>query len=403
MTVSSAKSLDRKLAAIAADPSGCREFILADAKDADMAFGMGAPGLSPERHDSELQFRSLAEYRDQMRQIVQGGLVDIMLMSASTNEELTIRERLFDGTEVTPAVRANDTTDIHVVRGGKIHEAASKPFQSASIDHIQCGHLDCEVPERSDGADLGLYSVTFANNRDDDLRTIEAYRVFRDEAERKGFRHFLEVFDPNLANCVAPELLPGFINDLIARTLAGVTRSARPLFLKMVYHGPRATEELVNYDPGLVIGILGGSAGTPLDAFQLIHEAQKYGARVALFGRKINNAENQLAFVRFLRLIVDGELEPSEAVRAYHAVLEKLQIKPRRSLEDDLVLETGVMSYGGNEQKTISLPSSTSESKKNSVAIADPTTVDESPDFSAMTPEDRLAYHRSRLANLLGP
>lgn len=403
MTVSSAKSLDRKLAAIAADPSGCREFILADAKDADMAFGMGAPGLSPERHDSELQFRSLAEYRDQMRQIVQGGLVDIMLMSASTNEELTIRERLFDGTEVTPAVRANDTTDIHVVRGGKIHEAASKPFQSASIDHIQCGHLDCEVPERSDGADLGLYSVTFANNRDDDLRTIEAYRVFRDEAERKGFRHFLEVFDPNLANCVAPELLPGFINDLIARTLAGVTRSARPLFLKMVYHGPRATEELVNYDPGLVIGILGGSAGTTLDAFQLIHEAQKYGARVALFGRKINNAENQLAFVRFLRLIVDGELEPSEAVRAYHAVLEKLQIKPRRSLEDDLVLETGVMSYGGNEQKTISLPSSTSESKKNSAAIADPTTVDESPDFSAMTPEDRLAYHRSRLANLLGP
>ncbi|HAA49786.1 MAG TPA: hypothetical protein DCE43_08705 [Planctomycetaceae bacterium] len=403
MTVSSAKSLDRKLAAIAADPSGCREFILADAKDADMAFGMGAPGLSPERHDSELQFRSLAEYRDQMRQIVQGGLVDIMLMSASTNEELTIRERLFDGTEVTPAVRANDTTDIHVVRGGKIHEAASKPFQSASIDHIQCGHLDCEVPERSDGADLGLYSVTFANNRDDDLRTIEAYRVFRDEAERKGFRHFLEVFDPNLANCVAPELLPGFINDLIARTLAGVTRSARPLFLKMVYHGPRATEELVNYDPGLVIGILGGSAGTTLDAFQLIHEAQKYGARVALFGRKINNAENQLAFVRFLRLIVDGELEPSEAVRAYHAVLEKLQIKPRRSLEDDLVLETGVMSYGGNEQKTISLPSSTSESKKNPVTIADPTTVDESPDFSAMTPEDRLAYHRSRLANLLGP
>ena len=38
------KSLDRKLAAIHADPSGSREFILADAKDADMAFGIGAPG-----------------------------------------------------------------------------------------------------------------------------------------------------------------------------------------------------------------------------------------------------------------------------------------------------------------------------------------------------------------------
>ena len=40
------KSLDRKLAAIHANPN-TREFILADAKDADMAFGIGAPGLSP--------------------------------------------------------------------------------------------------------------------------------------------------------------------------------------------------------------------------------------------------------------------------------------------------------------------------------------------------------------------
>jgi hypothetical protein len=41
------KTLDQKLAAIHADPSGCREFIIADAKDADMAFGITAPG--PER------------------------------------------------------------------------------------------------------------------------------------------------------------------------------------------------------------------------------------------------------------------------------------------------------------------------------------------------------------------
>jgi hypothetical protein len=33
------KSLDLKLARIVADPS-CRDFILADAKDADMAFGL---------------------------------------------------------------------------------------------------------------------------------------------------------------------------------------------------------------------------------------------------------------------------------------------------------------------------------------------------------------------------
>ena len=80
-------------------------------------------------------------------------------------------------------------------------------------------------------------------------------------------------------------------------------------------------EELVAYDPHLVVGILGGGAGTTYDAFKLIAEAQKYGARAALFGRKINNAENQLAFVEFLRLIADGEISPEEAVRAYHGVL----------------------------------------------------------------------------------
>ena len=56
--------------------------------------------------------------------------------------------------------------------------------------------------------------------------------------------------------------------------------------------------------------------GTTRDAFQLLFDAKKYGARVALFGRKINNSECQLAFVEFLRLIADGHLEPAEAVAA---------------------------------------------------------------------------------------
>ena len=40
------KSLDQKLARILAD-SSCRDFILADAKDADMAFGLSAPAARP--------------------------------------------------------------------------------------------------------------------------------------------------------------------------------------------------------------------------------------------------------------------------------------------------------------------------------------------------------------------
>src|ERR1041384_7257313 len=99
------KSLDQKLAAIHADPSGARDFILADAKDADMAFGIGAPGKSPEMHAGEGGFRTLAEHREQSRQIARQGVVDIMLMSASSNELLTIDERLFENSSVTPAAR----------------------------------------------------------------------------------------------------------------------------------------------------------------------------------------------------------------------------------------------------------------------------------------------------------
>ena len=119
------KSLDRKLAAIHADPS-CREFIIADAKDADMALGLGAPGQSPEMHAGEVRFKTLEEYRDQMRLITRSGLVDIMLMSASSNHALTFRERLFDDSPVTPAVRANDTTDIHLARGATLSPSSRR-------------------------------------------------------------------------------------------------------------------------------------------------------------------------------------------------------------------------------------------------------------------------------------
>ena len=192
--------------------------------------------------------------------------------------------------------------------------------------------------------------MTFNNNLERDLETLVRFHEFREEAERKGFRYFLEVFDPNIPGAVAPEVLPKYINDMITRMLAGVGPAGRPAFLKMVYHGPKAMEELVRFDPSLVVGILGGSAGTTRDAFQLLHDAQKYGARVALFGRKINQAENQLAFVHFLRLIVEGQVGPVDAVKAYHAVLGRLGLRPHRSLDDDLKLTDQSMSYAGTSK-----------------------------------------------------
>jgi hypothetical protein len=447
------KSLDRKLAAIHADSSGAKDFIIADAKDADMAFGIGAAGKSPESHAGETRFRTLAEYRAQIRQIVEQGLVDIMLMSASTNDVLTIQEKLFAESHITPAARANDTSDVFVVRGGAYIQEPSRPFRTAMLDHIQCGHVDCAPAERSLGADLGLYSMTFNNRLDEDLVALEAYRLFRIEAERKGFRHFLEVFDPNAAQGLeggpmSSATVGHFVNDSIARTLAGVASAGRPVFLKVVYHGPQAMEELVAYDPHLIVGILGGGAGTTYDAFKLIAEAQKYGARIALFGRKINNAENQLAFVEFLRLIVERVISPEDAVRAYHGVLQRLGIKPQRKLDDDLLLQTGVMSYGGGSTVTVpdgvpaaipnnhkaatagraeeppacgcqekppasQPPASHSPAKpsdkcgcgckdKPKEAMSAPASANGRPDFARMTQAEKLAYNQARRNRIFG-
>src|SRR3954466_12149500 len=349
------KSLDEKLANIHADPHGAKDFILADAKDADMAAGLAAPGIDARTG----KVRSLAEYRDQMREITRQGLVDIMLMSASTSEVLTIQERLFDNTAITPAARANDTTDIHLMAGGTYAAAPSRPFQSTTIDHIQAGNLDPTPSERTRGANLGLYSITPNNNLDFDFVTINAYKEFRLEAERKGFRHFLEVFDPNSCGEKCPPDLGRFINDLIVRTLAGVPSSGRPVFLKIAYHGPRAMEELVSYDPHLVPGILGGSSGTTYDAFRLLEEAKQHGARAALFGRKINNCEHQLTFVTYLRAIADGRIGAGEAVKAYHGDLERLKIKPHRPLKDDLGATTQASSYAGTGSAVKTSPAPT--------------------------------------------
>jgi hypothetical protein len=157
-------------------------------------------------------------------------------------------------------------------------------------------------------------------------------------------------------------------------------------------------EELAQYDPHLIVGILGGSAGTTYDAFKLIHDAQKYGARVALYGRKINNAEHQLAFIEMLRLITDGKISPDEAVRAYHGVLQAKDIKPHRTLEEDLKLTDQTMAYDGGAARRASV-----EIRNNPLARSEttwPKLANGLPDFANMDSAQRLAYDRARLQGI---
>jgi hypothetical protein len=172
-------------------------------------------------------------------------------------------------------------------------------------------------------------------------------------------------------------------------------------------------EELAQYDPNLVVGILGGGAGTTYDAFKLIHDAQRYGARVALFGRKINHAEHQLAFIEMLRLITDGKLSPEEAVRAYHGVLQGKAIKPHRSLEKDLELTDPSMSYDGSAARraTVEVRNNPLTARARDTRTAEretrntadwPKLPDGRPDFAQMTSAQRRAYDEVRLKRVFG-
>ena len=320
------KRLDEKLERVRNGSYTPKDFIIADAKDADMGFGLTAPG--PRRGGG---YKSRSEYLQNMRDMVASDLVDVMLMSVSSAEVL-VGDGTLEGTPVTPAVRLNDSTDIWSQRHGTYKEGPARPFRTADLGRAEAV------------SDLGLYAITFCNDLEYDHATLESYAEFREELADTGLRHFLEVFNPAFDIGMASEDLAFYLNDCIVRTLAGVASADRPLFLKAVYNGPRALEELAAYDPsGLIVGILGGGKGTTRDTFELVRQAEKYGGRVALFGRKINLAESPTTLVSLMRRVVEGEASSEEAVRAYHGELQAQDIEPTLPLESDLEITEAIL------------------------------------------------------------
>ena len=209
--------LDTKIAAIKADRLS-KDFIIADAKDADMAFGVRAPGprtylslrgerparFSPEIWTrDEYGYRNLPEFLDIIREVVNQGLVDIMLMSAYVNEQFTIKEGLFRNSRSYPR-RAGERHDRCL--GGPpwmLHPGARPAFS-------ECNHRPNPMRQNRmrpyrrtiSRSKPWLYSVTFVNELEQDRDTLNAFKAFREEAERKKFRYFLEVFDPNISSGV---------------------------------------------------------------------------------------------------------------------------------------------------------------------------------------------------------
>ena len=318
------KILDTKLKNIRSGNYKPSDFIIADAKDADMGGGRRAPGFIREDNGKLTEKpASYESYLNKMKEMTKSQMVDVMLMSMTSAERL-VNQNIFNNSPVTPAVRLNDTSCIWgLLRHGEYDTHQSRPFATTQLRHAK------------NFVDLGLYSMTFNKDVDRDVYMLNEYRNFRDNAEKIGMRHFLEVFNSAVIN-LSIEEMGQYVNDCILKTLAGQISKEKPLFLKIAYNGPKAMEELASYDPGnLVIGILGGGKGTSRDCFELLKQACKYGARVALFGRKVNLSENQLIIIETMRNVIENDLESNDAVKLYHDKLLKENIKPDRDISKD--------------------------------------------------------------------
>ena len=324
------KSLDIKLEKTRQGKYKPSDFIIADAKDGDMGGGITAFGKLQEDPSRSISF---THHLKAMREMTSSKLIDVMLMSVSGAERL-VNDEVFKNSSVTPAVRLNDTSDIWGPRGSKYNIHPAQNFRSARIDKVV------------KLVDLGLYSITFSNDLKSDLASLNEFHGFLNDISGKNLRYFLEVFNPQIDIGIDQENLPGYVNDCIVRSLAGLTKEDSPLFLKIPFNGPKAMEEICQYNPGhLIVGVLGGGIGTTRDTFELIRQSEKYGARVALFGRKILFAEAPKLIVTMMRAVVQGEMSTEEAVKMYHSQLTKMKISPKLTLEKDLKVTDPVLKH----------------------------------------------------------
>lgn len=319
------KRFEQKLECMKKGSFSPEDFILADAKDADMAAGLSGVGRV---RGANTRLRNLGEFDDEIARVIEQDIVDIMLTSVSTMERLNKRGALADSA-IQPAVRLNDTTDVWRIRHADFNRQSATPFRTANL-------FDLPV-------NLGLYSVTFSGIAEEDAFALDCFREFRAEASEAGVRYFLEIFNPSHSP-IASEDFGDFNNDMLTRALAGVTEKDRPVFLKLAYNGAESLAELTSFDPSLVVGIMGGGSGTTRDCLELLSQAQHAGARAALFGRKILDAEDPLSMIAMMRAVTNRTLTPEQAVTEYHQRLDAQQISPQRSIiQDQQVTESTLL------------------------------------------------------------
>ena len=267
-----------------------------------MAFGVAAPvrcrARRPVRPGRGATARASA-YLDAMRAVVAQGELDILLTSASNGERLAADGSLDD--------------DDHARRPGQRHhrhlEQPRQRLPDAALAPVP--HAPTSPPS-APFCDLVLYSVTFNNDLDHDLATLEAYRAFRERGRRARRAALPRGVQPQRARPAwRPTTSAAFVNDSIVRTLAGVTaRAAAAVPEDGLQRGGRAGRA-GRARPARWWSA--SSAGRPAPRgtpSSCCTGPQPHGGRVALFGRKIQRAESQLDLVGLMRPVLRGELQP---------------------------------------------------------------------------------------------
>lgn len=320
------RRIDEKLAKVASGAYAPRDFILTFAKDADMLRGCSATG-----HDADGRPRPLAAYRADLQRVIDSDLADIVLTSLS-NAETLAETGAYGHSTATPAVRLNDPTDTWRVRGGSYADHPARAFRSARLDAVK------------PVANLGLYGMTFYNDPAQDHATLAAYSEFRDISRQVAIRHFLQVTDPPFPIDTGEADYAAYRNDIVTRSLAGIPRRERPLFIEVDYHGPAAMEELAGWHPSqLVFGVTGCTGGTTRDCLERLAQAEKYGARVASFSREGFPCEDPVLMLAAMRRVVREGMPSFEAVKVYHDDLRAAELRPNRALQDDVELTSPLL------------------------------------------------------------
>ena len=252
---------------------------------------MGAGGDRRRSRDRSSS-RSLADYRDQMREIVRQGLVDIMLMSVSTSEVLTVKERLFEDSAVTPAVRVNDSTDIHLMaaaaptpRSRRCRSQPRRSPQAVRAGGVGPRPLLDHAEQRRDARPRDAPGLPHVSPRGRAAGAAPLPRGLRPQRARRppaGGRWTIPQRARSRGRWPACPAALGRCSSSCRTTDRGRWRSwwLRPA------SGAGSARRRLRHHPRRLPPAGGGA---------------RHGARAALFGRKINASEHQLTFVRYLR------------------------------------------------------------------------------------------------------